>query len=123
MARQQTKDPETGFITETVFIPLFDGRFLNCEMAYDCPEVWRDLHQTDNPTVRLCPKCNRNVTFCTNQEQLDDLATRGACVAFYEQRTRTKNPHARLGLPKYRFDEDGVGYAYSAQVRRLIDSL
>lgn len=123
MARQQTIDLATGFITETVYIPLFDAHFLNCEMTYDCPAAWRDLQQTATPSVRYCPKCNRNVTFCTSQDQLDDLAQRGECVAFYEQRTRTKNPHARLGLPKYEFDEDGVGSPNSHKLNKFFASL
>lgn len=121
MANQQTIEPETGVITQTVFIPQFTEHFLNCTMAYDCPAEWRGLSKTDSPFVRHCPKCARNVTFCTSQTKLDELAKQGECVAFFEQQIRTGKPKMCLGVPSYVFDEDGVGHVYpSAWVLRSL---
>lgn len=92
-------------------------------MVLSCPAAWCDLRKTYNPTVRHCPKCERNVTFCTSQEQLDDLAKRGECMAFYEQRTRTRDPNLRLGLPKYLFDTEGVGSPASLTLNKFFNSL
>jgi hypothetical protein len=61
---------------------------LNCTVEFECPKTWADLTRTENPSVRHCAICNRDVTHCITQEQLDELAAQGACVAFRSSESR-----------------------------------
>lgn len=57
------------------------GVLLDCEFEFVCPKTWEELQSTPDPLVRYCPKCEREVTECSTQTQLDDLAERGECVS------------------------------------------
>lgn len=36
----------------------------------DCPKVWENLPLSENPKVRFCNVCNKNVFWCDGQEDL-----------------------------------------------------
>lgn len=62
--------------------------FLNCTMAFECSADWHQLTPTNLEDVRHCATCDKNVYFCTTQEELDAHAAQGDCVAFQATRTR-----------------------------------
>jgi hypothetical protein len=55
-----------------------------CEMKVRCPKFWGDLTQTENELVRDCAECGKQVHFVKSQEDLEEAAMKGNCVAFYE---------------------------------------
>jgi hypothetical protein len=55
----------------------------NCPMAFECPKTWASLTPTENADVRHCDSCSKDVTFCSEEVQLERMTEAGACVAFY----------------------------------------
>lgn len=55
-----------------------------CEMKVRCPKFWGDLNQTENDLVRDCDECGKSVHFIKSEEELEDAAMKGNCIAFYE---------------------------------------
>ena len=56
-----------------------------CEMAINCPKVWEELTVTDDPLVRDCTECGKQVHFIYSQEELEAAAVQEHCVAFFSQ--------------------------------------
>jgi hypothetical protein len=56
---------------------------LNRTMTFKCSRLWEELDPTQVPNVRYCSQCQHEVTVCDTQDQLDELAARGKCVAFH----------------------------------------
>lgn len=58
----------------------------NCDRAFRnrCPKRWADLTQMTNPMTRWCSTCDRSVTFCLTDKDVDRLSREGECVAFYD---------------------------------------
>ena len=56
---------------ELVYYPQFREAFLHCPMAYECSADWFKLLPTERHDVRHCTTCQRDVHFCTDQQQLD----------------------------------------------------
>lgn len=53
----------------------------NCySFLVKCPRRWDSLDPTDNPTVRNCDACRRQVHYCLTQEDLSLHAAAGDCV-------------------------------------------
>lgn len=74
----------------------------NCTRAFRsfCPKHWADLTLTTDPKTRWCSVCDRSVTFCLTDEEIDQLSQNGKCVAFY-----SRNEHVELlGLVDLDFD-------------------
>lgn len=69
-------------------IPLADDvvtpeKITNCNFAYECPLDWGKLDETETEDTRFCRTCQKNVYFARSQSEIDELARRGNCVAFY----------------------------------------
>ena len=58
--------------------PLIEN-CLAVEMA--CPREWGSLSTTENPVVRHCDTCRRQVIYCSTVEQAGYHARAGRCVA------------------------------------------
>lgn len=50
-----------------------------------CPMTWRALYPTDDPTIRFCAECRRNVHLCESPEQFVELSNSKECVALLPQ--------------------------------------
>jgi uncharacterized protein (TIGR02996 family) len=48
---------------------------------YRCPQRWDTLQATEDPAVRHCPECQRNVYYCRDAQEAHELADAGECVA------------------------------------------
>jgi hypothetical protein len=56
-----------------------------CAMDFNCPKQWDELNATADPLVRDCEECGKSVHFVDSQEELEDAAAKGKCVAFFNQ--------------------------------------
>jgi hypothetical protein len=54
-----------------------------CEMEINCSKQWDELSKTGDTLLRNCVDCGKSVHFVDSQEQLEDAARNGKCVAFY----------------------------------------
>jgi hypothetical protein len=76
-----------------------------CELSYYCAQDWNVLTITNDPELRFCKECKKNVRICTNQEDFDRLAEIGHCVALLiltnkqVQEMKEKPVPKPLGLP------------------------
>lgn len=53
----------------------------NCGFADKCPMTWQTLTPTGQTDVRYCPKCDRGVHLCRNEQALMDALRANRCVA------------------------------------------
>jgi uncharacterized protein (TIGR02996 family) len=51
------------------------------KFAFKCPKRWDRLTATDDPAVRYCKSCRRNVYYCATVAEARSRARRGHCVA------------------------------------------
>lgn len=68
-------------------------QFLNCKLEFECPMNWFDLTPTYDARVKYCDSCNKDVHLCITQDELDDHAEQGRCIAYFKDpdlRTRFK---------------------------------
>jgi len=49
-----------------------------------CPERWDNLEPTDDPSIRSCSQCERNVYKATNKAKLLEFGKEGKCVAYFQ---------------------------------------
>ena len=65
----------------------------NCEytVEYECPLEWKNLKKTDDPQVRLCGECSKNVYRCKTDEAMDEHIKLNHCIAVNE-------PEMTMGL-------------------------
>ena len=79
-----------------------------CELSYYCAQDWNALTETNDPEMRFCKECKKNVRVCRNYEEFDQLAKVGHCVAFLaftdsQVKEMMEMPVPKpLGLPKRR---------------------
>jgi uncharacterized protein (TIGR02996 family) len=55
---------------------------------FQCPQRWDQLQATDDPLVRRCDECEKNVHYCGTIEEAQKHAQAGRCVAVSETLTR-----------------------------------
>ena len=62
-----------------------DPRVENCnwKIKFECPLQWLSLIPTDNDFIRFCDRCSKNVYYCRTNEEVDEHAKHGHCVAIY----------------------------------------
>jgi len=53
----------------------------NCRFAYKCEAKWEQLPETDDPSVRFCLDCEKEVHYCLTDEQLAEAIRLNRCVA------------------------------------------
>lgn len=99
--------------------PDFDNaQVVACDWEYRCPLHWHKLTPTDDPRVRSCGECKKDVTFCRDQGEVEALlqADPQACAAVVQPDPEEPRKMIRMtmGLPKR---------AFSKELRSLIDSL
>jgi hypothetical protein len=69
------------------WVAIFDRPHVeNCDkvFAFKCPKQWEKLTGTDDPTVRHCDACQKQVYYCNTMREAYDHAQKGDCVAVAE---------------------------------------
>lgn len=57
---------------------------INCtsiEWRYQCPRQWAELALTNDNDIRYCNVCSKNIYAAFSNEQANELAKEGKCVA------------------------------------------
>jgi hypothetical protein len=54
---------------------------INCTLEFECPLLWENLKETNNPDIRFCNKCKENVYHVKNQEELNKLP-KSKCIMY-----------------------------------------
>lgn len=57
------------------------NKIIRCDYQFQCPLKWDDLQKLENAKIRFCDVCQKDVHFAHNQNEFDDLAKKGNCVA------------------------------------------
>lgn len=71
-------------ILDADWVAVFDRpQIENCDerFAFQCPKQWEKLKGTEDPTVRYCDGCQKQVYYCRTTREAYDRAQRGDCVA------------------------------------------
>ena len=72
----------------------------NCLLSYKCPLVWHDLKGSGK--IRNCDKCQKEVFWCDNIDDLMKHAENQDCVAFYTESDNKSNiPETLMGVIYY----------------------
>jgi hypothetical protein len=53
----------------------------NCRFAFRCHQDWSSLEHTDDPRVRYCHECSREVVLCRRDAELHAALNANHCVA------------------------------------------
>jgi len=75
------------------WVAIFDRpRVENCDeqFAFKCPKQWVKLKGTDDPTVRYCDSCQKDVYYCHTLRDAFEHAQNGDCVAVSEAMSRSE---------------------------------
>jgi hypothetical protein len=51
-------------------------------MEYICHKSWFNLELVDQPNIKFCDSCNREVHFCQTNEELEHALLNNLCIAF-----------------------------------------
>jgi uncharacterized protein (TIGR02996 family) len=73
---RQSLDPNWLAVFERAPIENCDDEF-----AFKCPKKWEQLKGTDNPRVRHCDTCEKQVYFCLTLGEARERTRLGLCVA------------------------------------------
>jgi len=105
-------------------------QFLNCEMEFKCPKNWFELTDTEQAGVKHCSTCQKNVYLCITQNELDDFANKGECIAFFSDpdlQTRFKLSREKAEINRndrvIRLERVTLGLPRSANRERLTSLL
>lgn len=52
-------------------------------MKFICPQRWDGLTESDNPAVRHCPVCAKDVHYCATSFEVEKAIQANRCVAFH----------------------------------------
>lgn len=55
----------------------------NCRL-FRCPLRWDALTETEEPGVKHCPSCEKNVYFCESLDDARERAANNQCVAIHD---------------------------------------
>jgi hypothetical protein len=50
-------------------------------LGFECPQVWENLPDTGDPSIRHCGACQRSVHLCQSAEEFFAAGLQGHCVA------------------------------------------
>jgi hypothetical protein len=76
-------------------MPLGEQIIRNCPFELACDQSWAQLEATEEPSVRHCLRCRKNVHLCETTEALRVAMEQDLCVA-----VRRPSPgKMRLGKP------------------------
>ena len=72
----------------------------NCasEFKFVCPRLWEKLQATDDPSVRFCDGCKKDVHYCHTDEETIRHAQAGHCIA-RERPDPSEGSHLIVGEP------------------------
>lgn len=107
-------------------------QFLNCEMEFECPKNWFELAGTNEAGVKHCSTCNKNVYLCITQDELDQFALKGECIAFFSDpdrptrfRLAREKAESNQRNPEYRVERITLGLPRSASrsTKSFLESL
>lgn len=59
---------------------MTDTEIHNCNFEFECPANAAQLEETNDPTVRFCTQCERNVYRCSSAADLAHWSRLGECV-------------------------------------------
>ena len=62
-------------------IPWNAEAHIACAFSFQCPQTWDRLTPTNQPTVRHCTTCDRDVQLALTEEDFRRYHEQGACVA------------------------------------------
>jgi uncharacterized protein (TIGR02996 family) len=83
--------------------PAIDGCAIT--FRFKCPKRWTALAPTEQPNVRRCGACERDVHFCGTLEELRARAQAGDCVAF-DPALRSRDAFAAFRRAAPRSDDE-----------------
>lgn len=76
-----------------------NGLIENCgwEFRIQCPQNWDYLAPTNDPNVRACDVCLKNVYRCDSHEEVARHATLSHCVALFGGPADDRAGHITMG--------------------------
>lgn len=84
----------------------FDA-LISCQFTFTCPKSWERLVPTNNPGIRHCPQCDRDVHLALTESHFRTHAEERHCVA-----VRVLKPEGdKEADPRYIVGSVGAPYA------------
>jgi hypothetical protein len=78
---------------------------INCKFEYKCDLDWDLLNETQDPKIRFCNQCKKEVKLCLSNNEIDRAWETGTCVAhpIYSPELVEKIKKYEAGLGPYPF--------------------
>jgi hypothetical protein len=64
---------------------------------FRCPKTWSSLEGTDDPGVRFCATCKKNVYYCDTLELLEEHRAAGHCIVVEDRTAETEEAQYWMG--------------------------
>ena len=77
----------------------------NCRFKFKCGAAWEHLDATENPGVRHCGGCERDVHLCETDEELAQAILENHCVAIPREGTESI-PNMAVGMMETEYPID-----------------
>jgi lipoate synthase len=58
-----------------------ENKILECDFAFKCPRKWADLVKRDEPNVRYCDICEREVFYAFTRDEFEYHKSLDRCIA------------------------------------------
>lgn len=78
----------------------------NCTFAYRCDRKWAELTKSDNPDVRFCNECQKNVYFCRSDDELAEAVKQDRCVAIERSSDQLEVTVPTMGVIELKLRKD-----------------
>lgn len=88
-------------------MPILINPIINCEFEYECDLDWDLLNKTNDPLVKFCDQCKREVKLCLTNEEIDNAWETGTCIAhpMYTEEMIAKIKAYEAGMGEWPFHE------------------
>jgi hypothetical protein len=58
-----------------------ENKIIKCDFAFKCPQKWEDLVKRDEPNIRYCNSCEKDVFYAFTRSEFEYHKSLGRCVA------------------------------------------
>ena len=132
LARTPTSHPEHEALQEEfqALARLFDADWVaqvkrptieNCRvpLKFQCPVQWNQLEKTEQPGVRHCPSCDKQVHYCLSLPQARANAVLDRCIAVDPRLARSPHDLDFPLLEEFAWDEGFAGQPDLVQLEMI----
>lgn len=71
----------------------------NCERAISCDANWNEMQLTNDPSIRSCQQCQKDVYLCKTDKELEVAVKLKRCAAINKSNNSSESLTVGLWIP------------------------